>query len=321
MRSAYREERWVEVNKCKETGEYQDFLHKDEYGIVHYRFFKKKAGNIKGVDFYDIASYRGAEGPYIESVVPGKEEVLFKSFDNAFEKYCIKHNIIAEFAKLDPWDDYAELIRNNYGGEYYGNYYCNNLQLDFYKEEYNRRSKRSIKKAIEAGIIVSKDFTGETVSNFIELYKNTEEKFHTSEYYKMTEEDIKRYFEIYGDDAFLINASLKEKIITSVLVVMGEDIVHYLLLGSDPQYSEFQANSLLTYEAALYGKTRGKKLFDMGGGIPGGGIEQFKRNFITDDGIWKYYAIKKIRNKKIYDIFVKKKTEIKNQNYFPLYRG
>ena len=59
----------------------------------------------------------------------------------------------------------------------------------------------------------------------------------------------------------------------------------------------------------------------MGGGIPGGGIEQFKRNFITDDGIWKYYAIKKIRNKKIYDIFVKKKTEIKNQNYFPLYRG
>lgn len=321
MRSAYREEKWVEVNKYKEEGEYQDFLYENECGIVRYRFFKKEAGIINGEDFYDIASYRGAEGPYIESVVRGKEESLFISFIKAFEEYCIKHNIIAEFGKLDPWDDYADIIRKNYGGEYYGNYYCNNLQIDFYKEEYNRRSKRSIKKAIDAGITVSKDFSGETIPDFIELYKNTEDKFHTSDYYKMTEEDIKRYFIFYGDDAFLINANLKGKIITSVLVVMGKDIEHYLLLGADPRYSEFQANSLLTYEAALYGKSQGKKLFDMGGGIPGGGIERFKRNFITDDGVWKYYAIKKIRNKEIYDILLRERMEITNQNFFPLYRG
>ena len=58
-----------------------------------------------------------------------------------------------------------------------------------------------------------------------------------------------------------------------------------------------------------------------GGGKPGGSIEAFKRNFITDNGIWEYYAVKRIRNKEIYNLLVSQKDEIKNKKFFPQYRG
>ncbi|MDU1414399.1 MAG: GNAT family N-acetyltransferase [Clostridium sp.] len=321
MKSAYRDIKWVTANKDKEEGDFTEFLFEGPYGKISYRFFKKYAGTIDDTKYYDIASYRGAEGPYILQVDDGKAEKLLDEFIEKFKEYCVKENIIAEFAKLDPWDEYAKLIRQKLCAEYYGNFYCNNLENDFYSKEYNRRCKRSIKKAREQGVETSIDLTGKTIPYFVKLYKNTEEKFHTSHYYNMSESDIKKFFDAFGEEAFLINAIYNNEIVTSVLVVMGEDVEHYLLLGNNPKYLDLQCNSLLTYEAALYGQKRGKKIFDMGGGKLGGGIEKFKRNFISDEGVWEYYAVKKIHNQKIYDLLVERKGQISNAKFFPLYRG
>lgn len=321
MISAYRDIKWLEVNEAKEGGTRESYKFKKEYGEILYRYIKKEVGEINGINYFDIASYRGAEGPYVLWAEKGREEELITEFKQEFEHYCQDQHIIAEFAKLDPWDQYSEYIKQVYDAQYYGNFYCNNLEIDFYKEEYNRRAKRSIKKAINAGITVRKDFTGITIPQFVELYKNTEDKFHTSDYYRMTESDIRKFFETFGEDAFLINAYLNEEIITSVLVVMGKDVEHYLLLGSNPQYLDLQANSLLTYEAALYGQKTNRKLFDMGGGKAGGGIEQFKLNFSSEKGIWPYYVIEKVYDEEIYDEFVRRKGKVENTKFFPLYRG
>ena len=171
------------------------------------------------------------------------------------------------------------------------------------------------------GVIVKVDYTGETISDFIRLYKNTEEKYHTNDYYNFTEEYIKRYFDILDGRCFLINAVVNGQIITSVLAAYGQDIIHYLYLGNDPEYLGYQGNSLLTYETSLIGQKLGLKVFDMGGGTPGGNIEAFKRNFISEDGVWKYYAIKKIWNENIYQKLLDRKDKIRNPHMFPLYRG
>ena len=321
MFSAYRSMQWVEANKQKEEGIFTKYKYASELGVIEYSFFKREAGIIDGVKYYDIASYRGAEGPYINSVIEGFERTMIYDFIKKFESFCKNEKIIAEFAKLDPWDRYAVDIRECYGAEYYGNYYCNDLTRDFYNKDYNRRAKRSIRKAVDSGVGIEFDFTGETIPVFVELYKNTESKFNASDYYRMTSDDIKKYFDTFKDECFLINSVYNEKIIASVLVVMGQDIVHYLYLGSNPEYLELQANSLMTYKTALYGQSIGKKLFDMGGGIPGSGIEQFKRNFISEDDVWSYYAIKKIHNVDIYNKLVNMKPNVKNSKFFPLYRG
>ncbi len=97
--------------------------------------------------------------------------------------------------------------------------------------------------------------------------------------------------------------------------------MHYLYLGNNPDYLAYQGNSLLTYEAALIGQRLGLKIFDMGGGVPGGNIEGFKRNFISNDGVWEYYAVKKVWNQEIYQALLDGKKGIKNMRMFPLYRG
>jgi len=155
----------------------------------------------------------------------------------------------------------------------------------------------------------------------LELYQNTVDKFQVSAYYKFTAEELEEYFEVFKGVCFFSNAVKDGEIITSVLSVMSEDIVHYLYLGSNPEFAHCQANSLLTYQTSLLGKQYGRKLIDMGGGKKGGNIEQFKLNFVAENGVIPYYAIKKIHNQTIYDTMVQKAGAIINPVFFPLYRG
>jgi len=321
MQSLFKEKIWAELQRQKEEGELTEYLFESDTGTIRYRFFKRVAGIVDGIQYYDIASYRGAEGPYIERVDEGKEKELLTAFRRDFANYCREHHIIAEFAKIDPWDEYAAATREVLNAEYYGNFYCNDLTRDFYALDYNRRAKRSIRKAREMGVTVEVDNIGETIPDFIRLYQNTKEKYNAKNYYDFTESEIKQYFNLLSGRCFLINAVLEGRIITSVLVAYGRDVMHYLYLGGDPEYLACQGNSLLTYETSRIGQSLGLKVFDMGGGIPGGNIEGFKRNFISDDGVWEYYAVKKVWNESIYQALLDKKEEIQNTHMFPLYRG
>lgn len=321
MQSLFKEKEWAYLQKTKEEGELTEFVFESNLGRVRYQFFKRFAGKVNDIQYYDIASYRGAEGPYIERLNCESAGDLLTAFLKSFEDYCEKNKIIAEFAKLDPWDEYASVTRKILQANYYGNFYCNDLMGDFYATDYNRRAKRAIRKALAMGVTVNVDYTGETIQDFVRLYQNTEEKYHTGDYYNFSEEDIKQYFKMLEGRCFLINAVVDNEIITSVFVAYGRDVMHYLYLGNNPKFSIYQGNSLLTYETSMIGKKLGLKVFDMGGGKPGGNIEEFKRNFVSDRGVYKYYAVKKIWNEKIYNALLNRKKEVKNLKMFPLYRG
>lgn len=321
MKSLYSDIRWAKIQEPREGGKLEEYRFSNTKGSIRYCFIKKNAGEIEGKKYYDIASYRGTGGPLIEYVETGLEEQFMDEFNSNFNEYCENNNIIAEFAKIDPWSEYHTLIEKKCNAEYYGNFYCNDLTENFYEETYNRNAKRAIKKAVNGGVEVLIDTAGDTIDDFVRLYQNTEIKYNTGDYYNFNHADIKEYFDKLGKDAFLIDAVLDTEIITSVLVVCGEDVMHYFLLGNNSDFLNLQCNSLLTYQAALYGKKIGKKVFDMGGGKAGGNIEIFKKNFCGQKGIIEYYAIKKIRNQKVYDKLVEQKREIRNKNFFPLYRG
>nr|MCR5792359.1 aminoacyltransferase [Lachnospiraceae bacterium] len=211
MISAYSEKKWIEAIGHKEDGKYTEYIYKSDLGEVVYHFYKRTAGNIDGIEYYDIASYRGAAGPKINRVKQGATKQLMEDFLKMFSKYCEEEKIIAEFAKLDPWDENADIIKEVLEAEFYGNYYCCDLTGDFY-EKYNRNAKRGIKKAIAGGVYAKVDTEGETIHQFIDLYKNTETKHTVSDYYKMTDDDVRRFFDIYGENVFLINAWLKDRI-------------------------------------------------------------------------------------------------------------
>ena len=99
MQSLYKEMVWADLQSQKEEGELTEYIFESGYGKVRYRFFKRIAGTVDEIQYYDIASYRGAEGPYIEEVSDGKAKELLVAFRDSFSEYCRENKIIAEFAK------------------------------------------------------------------------------------------------------------------------------------------------------------------------------------------------------------------------------
>ncbi|WP_409015305.1 GNAT family N-acetyltransferase [Anaerostipes caccae] len=320
MESIYRDNNWYPLQEEKEQGKAVRYIYEDENGEIIYSFIKRKAGEVNGIEYFDIVTARGVGGPYLE-VLHNKYEKkkLVENFEKDFQRYCEEENIVAELIRFDPWKRNERDFKYIYDLELYGHFYCNNLKHDFYKEEYNRRSKRSIKKANTMGVKVQIDEEGKTIDKFIELYQYTEKKYHTSDYYNITQHFVEQYFEKLNRNVVILNANYMDTIIASVIMLLGKDIAHYHLLGNNPDYMACQANSLLTYSAALYAQEKGKKLFDMGGGIAGGKIETFKLNFVNEENIFEYYIAKKIRMNEIYDKLIIQAGGAR-ENYFPAYR-
>ncbi len=324
MKSLYADDRWVELQQeeHKEAGPIECFRFRCDSGEILYRFVLKYAGEVEGTDYYDIGSYRGAAGPYIVSVIPGEEQNLLRDFSTAFDEYCEEQHIVAEFAKLDPWDTYAKLIREWFRADYYGDYYCIEPTPDFYHDQFHSRAQKAIRKARNHGVTLCTDLNERTKKAFIDLYGNTERKYHTADYYNLESEDLERYIRILGEDITIISAMYEDRIIGSGLLAAGEEILHFLFLGSDPEYSWLQGNSFLFNEATRLAGEKQKKLLDLDGATPGSSLESFKFNFVSESGKWHYYAIKKIRNEKIYRILTERRAgSIRNERFFPIYRG
>lgn len=320
MKSIYCDKNWNKLQEYKEEGTAETFEFQCEDGKIRYEFNKRFAGKVEGEDYYDLVTPRGMGGPRMVSCIAGEEKRLAGAYLKKLEEYCREENIIAEYVRFDPWDKRLEgLFGNYYEIEKYGDLYCNNLERDFYKEEYNRKTRREIKKAMSWGVHAEFDFNGESIDEFVKLYQNTAIKYNVSAYYRMDRCFIEKYFEMLPGNVFILNAFFEEKVIASVIVLMGVDIAHYHLLGSDPEYRQLHANSLLTYKAAEYAKTLGKKLFDLGGGKRGGNIETFKLNFVKEENIYTYYVGKKINNEIIYN-YLAEQNKNQKEGYFPAYR-
>ena len=80
MISGYKEERWIEAFGHKEGGKCEEYFFSCDFGKVKYKFILKIVGEIDGIKYYDIASYRGAAGPYIVEVEEGKEKQLIELY-------------------------------------------------------------------------------------------------------------------------------------------------------------------------------------------------------------------------------------------------
>ncbi|MEH2946847.1 GNAT family N-acetyltransferase [Sporofaciens sp. JLR.KK001] len=315
MQSIYYDENWAILQQEKEGGEAEIYQCQCSDCLIKYVFIKRKAGIIKGIQYYDILTPRGMGGPRI-----AKGHLFdLEKYNDDFLEYCKEKNIIAEYVRFDPWNRnysiFGELLDKT---EYYGNLYCNNLCGNFYKEEYDRNVIRNIKKYSD-NIEVVFDFEGKEIDAFLELYKFTEEKYKVGNYYHLSREFLLDYFRLLNGKVAIANAIYQTKIISSAIVLFGEDIVHYHFLGNDPQYRRVYANTIIMYKIALLGQKMGKKLFDLGGGVIDGSTADYKRRFVNESGIYPYYVGKRILNKDIYEKLIDRNGK-NRKGYFPEYK-
>lgn len=287
--------------------------------LVIYPFIKRKAGIVDGIQYFDLVTPRGECGPWIEKCDASKIKVLVDAFNEEFNEYCIQENIVAEYIRFNPWRNDCKHFSSIYDIGFYGYVYCNNIMHDFFKVEYGSRVKKAIKKAKKYGVKISFNKGSNSIEDFLNIYDFTAKKYKISNYYALDKSILKKYCETFPDETVFVKAVYKGEITSMLVMLLGEDIVHYHLAGSNPEYNYLQGNSLMMYEAALYAAQKGKKLFDFGIVTLGSSVETFKINFIDRSGKHSVALGTKVRNKEIYYTLVEQAGEVR-KGYFPAYR-
>jgi len=315
----YFEKSWGELNSVLiKDGMYRSYTFENEKGCVYYHFIMRPAQPcIDGVQYYDIITPYGFNGPIVIDCEPGKREALVQDFDRDFDRYCREQSIVAEYIRFNPWlynhKDFGAVYTLKYNDQTYA---IDLSHGDFFKDEYSHSARNQTKKAQNSGLKIEFDFEGKTIEPFLSLYRQTIQKNNIGEAYHFSNDFLCRAFELCGASLFFANAYFEGKIVSSQLYLQHDRYLHGHLEGNDYAFKHLYANNLIFYETCKWGIEHGKEYVHLGGAHHES-LKAFKKQF-TRKSIFDFYIGTKIRNQSIYDQLVR--INGYNPDFFPAYR-
>lgn len=323
----YFEEDYVKIYELNGEGTLEVFEFENDLGKVRYLFLKREIDLLKK-KYYDIITPYGYGGPQFFPKTQEKLLKLISDFRVEFDGYCKKNKIVSEFIRFHP------ILKNHRFLEKYIKTINagTTIYIDLSSEEeillnMKRTCRKSIRRSMENGFRVEMDNSEEAWDKFMGLYYMTMNKNKAEGYYYFSREYFKNMRTLLGERAIIFKTTYKEKIVSAILVLAGEDGIHGHLHATDPEYYRKSPNNILIYTVALWGLKNGYKSFHLGGGYGGSedALYKFKSAF-NKNGALKFYIGKKIHDFKVYDNLIKlheeKRPEIKGEkmDFFPLYR-
>ncbi|WKA53857.1 lipid II:glycine glycyltransferase FemX [Planococcus shixiaomingii] len=314
---------WGKSYEGKDGGELKIFEFENNIGHVFYQFLLRPIPIENGQTIYfDIITPYGFSGPVIISCEPNKREELVASFNAEFQKYCEKHNIVAEYIRFNPWLNNKSDFENVYNIKDNGSTVFIDLTVDdFFADEFSSNSRTQVRRARKNNVEIEYDFTGASIQEFHRLYNIMAKRQNINDYYLFTEEFLTDSFKRLKGKQFIISAKHEGKYVSASLFLHHGDYLHYHLTANDPEYFHLAANSLIVYEGCRWGKENGKKELHLGGILEH--TYRFKRGFTKRETL-EFKVGTKVRNEEIYNVLVdykKRENEIRDISYFPLYRG
>jgi len=278
-----------------------------------YRF----EGKIKPGVLFDFATPYGYGGWIIEG----------DNIDHLFETYfdwCTTHNIVSEFVRFHPVVGNHTYSEKAYEVIPLGNTVSMDLRNhDTIWSNLSSKNRNVIRKAIKSGIEIKHGMSDELFESFIQLYNATMKKDNAEDYYYFQ----KDFYDCIQDDlrnnATVFYAELQGQIIASSIMIFANGRLNYHLSGSDREFQHLAPSNLLLYRAAEWGNENGMISFHLGGGVGSGedNLFKFKRAFYKLDDLPRFHIGKKIYNIEKYEELVSTRCNIKDENYFPKYRG
>jgi hypothetical protein len=323
----YFREEYAKIYELNGEGKTTIFTWEGELGKVRYIFLKREINLLKE-KYYDIITPYGYGGPqFFPKEHKNLRDLIFK-FKEHFEDYCSKNRIISEFIRFHP------LLKNHSLMEIYMNIINigDTINLFLSSEDdimlnMKKSSRYSIRKAVEKGMKVERDNSDKSWNNFIDLYYQTMNRNQAKEYYYFSKTYFGNIRSLLKERAQIFNVVYENKVISSMLVLVGEQFIHSHLLGIASEYRKERFGRFFDYNIALWGLRRGCKHYHLGGGYGGREDSIFKyKKSLAKNGRLSFYVGNKVHNKKVYDelskIHEKNNPEVtgKNLDYFPLYR-
>jgi len=274
-------------------------------------------GVLKENTFFDFSTPYGYGGWLIEGEYT-------KDLFNDYFFWCKENGIISEFVRYHPVISNQSYSKDDYVIIDLGH----TVALDLASEEViwsniTSKNRNMIRKAQKSGVEIIHNNDEELYEKFREIYDATMLHDNADEYYFFKSDFYKSICKDLSNNAELFCAVYNEEIIASSIMIFANDRLNYHLSGSKFEYRNLAPSNLLLYEAALWGMKKGFKTFHLGGGVGSGedNLYKFKKSFYRKDDVYQFSIGNKIFDKEKYLKLVSMRKDIKNENYFPLYRG
>lgn len=250
----------------------------------------------------------------------------YDSLNDVYSQYCINNRYVCEFVRFELFSDYSQ----HYSGKTESRTHnvIRNLgdSIDEIWMDFKNKVRKNVKRANTYALEIVADETGKYLDDFLRIYYGTMERSHAEEqfYFK------KQFFEklISMDNAIMFHVKLEGKIISTELVLYGENNCYFYLGGTDSEYFYTRANDFLKFEIIKWAKEKGFKNYVLGGGYGADdGIFQYKMS-LAPHGIRDFYIGRNIFDHKAYqklmdirsggNIDLEKK--LIDTGFFPAYR-
>ncbi|HHV71641.1 MAG TPA: GNAT family N-acetyltransferase [Clostridia bacterium] len=318
----------------RQEGEPLLFAVETEKDCLVYPFLKRSLANLTFLDGYsqlkeyvDLISPYGYGGHYTSA--KGEElRILVKSFQEEFNRYSSKERVVSQFVRFHPLLDNHVYAREFLDVTF--NRPTITIDLRGGREEIWKRltssNRNRIRKAVKGGLLFREGKTEKDWRNFLCLYYLTMKAKQADLYYFFNSDYFRKLRVGLKDKVRLFLVEKDGLTIAAAVFLCSDRYLHYHLGGSDPTMLEFAPNNLLFFEVACWAAEHNRLKLHLGGGYesPYDDLYRFKKGF-NREGSSSFFVGSRIDNRKIYDLLVQKRLawgkELKQPNFFPLYRG
>lgn len=309
-----------------EKGVCEVFKFSHPLGIVHHLFIKREIPfTLAGQKYYDVITPYGYGGPVIKNCKKGGKSELVRQFQQAFENYCSKQNIVSEFIRFHPIlknvEDFREFYETAYMRETTG------TTLKDYEDpvasEFSKSARKAIRKALKAGVEYRVTVNPASLASFKEIYYTTMKRLNAESYYYFDDRYFDNCLKYFGDRIVLVEALFEGEVIGAELHFLCGSFMHTHLSGTVENCSHLSPVYVMTYAAAIWGKENGVDLIHAGGGVtnnPDDTLYLFKKKFGQNTN-FQFHIGKKVWNPEIYRLLCEEGEVRGDEDFFPAYRA
>ncbi|MFH1380008.1 MAG: GNAT family N-acetyltransferase [bacterium] len=279
------------------------FIFAEENNVFLFPYLKTQIPGSQG-NQYDIESAYGYGGPLVNS----SDDQFCSRAWHKFYDYCSQNMIVCGFVRFHP------LLKNHVSFQddefklnsiHVRKTVALNLELPsetIWNMEIHSKHRNTIRLAEKNGLRFVSDDTLENIDEFIIMYNKMIKAicvddlyFFESSYYQSIKDNLR-------NKCFLGLIYLNNTIVSAAIFFYYGIYGHYHLAGSLEEYQRYGSNNLLLYRSALYLKSKGIKMFHLGGGTSNDesdSLYKFKKRFSKT--LYDFYIGTMVFNKRIYD--------------------
>lgn len=220
-------------------------------------------------ELFDLTSPY-AYGCQIFSPKTEDEKKVKESLKLFFGDYAKKNNHKSEFIRFHP---IFKMWKHFYDTKFFNIQHINDVVvIDLTKDistlfgNIKKGHRYNIGKSIERGCTVAFETNPQKaqIDNFITLYTKTMDRNRAVERYYFTTEFISDHFELLN--ALLVEAKIDNTVIGSSIFLLGKEIIHYHLSGSDYDFRSYYPSDLILSETIKWAQEHNFKMLHLGGG-------------------------------------------------------